>query len=145
MPKAGLTTGRASIWKVAARLKLRHRWIACRFLYELARCCQPPTQPVICKKTEEPTRALRYYAAPPSPTSVASETILFEDNGLQTTHADNQRVIHTFHAISDRDTLRIEASQQGSWQLPYEQIRVILPQGEKRTLHLATNGVPLTR
>ena len=97
------------------------------------------------QKTEEPTRALRYYAAPPSSASVASETILFEDNGLQTTHADDQRVIHAFHATSDRDTLRIEATQQGSWHLPYEQIRVILPQGEKRTLHLATNGVPLTR
>ena len=97
------------------------------------------------QKTEEPTRALYYYPAPPSSASVESKAILFEDDGLQTTHADDKRVIHAFHATSDHDTLRIEASQQGSWQLPYEQIRVILPQGEKRTLHLATDGVPLSR
>jgi len=97
------------------------------------------------EKTEEPTRALRYYPAPPSSTSVESKTILFEDNGLQTTHADNQRVIHIFRATSDRDSLRIEASQQGSWHLPYEHIRAVLPHGETRVLHLTTTGVPLKK
>ena len=95
------------------------------------------------RKTEEPTRSLRYYPAPSASTPVQSMATLFEDNGLQTTHADDQRVIHTFRATSDRDALHIEASQQGSWQLPYEQIRVILPAGENRTLHIATTGIPL--
>ena len=95
------------------------------------------------KKTEEPSRALRYYPAPPSTASVESKTILFEDNGVQTTHADDHRVIHTFIATSHRDTLRIEATQQGSWQLPYEHVRVILPERETRTLKLAATGVSL--
>ena len=90
------------------------------------------------QKTEEPSRALRYYPPPSSSTPVESDATLFEDNGLQTTHADDQRVIHTFRAISDRDTLRIEATQQGSWHLPYEHIRMVLPAGENRTLHIVS-------
>ena len=94
------------------------------------------------KKTEEPSRALRYYPVPSSAKATTS-TVLFEDNGLQTTHADDQRVIHTFNAASDRDSLRIEASQRGTWALPYQNIRVILPPDETRTLYLTSTSVPL--
>ena len=95
------------------------------------------------QKTEEPSRALCYYPAPASSTPLESSATLFEDNGLQTTHADDQRVIHTFRATSDHDSLRIEASQQGSWRLPYEHIRVILPASENRKLYIETTGIRL--
>ncbi len=97
------------------------------------------------QKTEEPSRALRYYPVPTSSETTVTSATLFEDNGLQTTHADSQRAIHTFNATSDHDSLRIEASQQGGWALPYQSVRVILPPSETRTLHLRSTGVSLTK
>ncbi|MEO7253166.1 MAG: TIM-barrel domain-containing protein [Casimicrobium sp.] len=95
------------------------------------------------KKTEEPTRALRYFAPPPASRLCTGSALLFEDNGLQTTDADDQHVVHTFNATSDSDGLRIHVSQRGNWALPYQSVRVILPRGETRPLHLTTTGVSL--
>ena len=94
--------------------------------------------------TEEPSRALRYY--PPEPGSAASTSAceLFEDDGLQAGDAPGQhRVLH-FAAAADVTTLRIAASDSGTWPLPYAGIRVVLPNGERRALTLtSTAGVPL--
>jgi len=95
------------------------------------------------QKTEEPSRALRYYPTPAVSWQSTNTAELFEDNGLQTTHAEDQRVIHAISATSDRDSLRVHASQRGIWPLPYQHIRVILPPGETRMLHLTSTGVPL--
>ena len=96
------------------------------------------------EKTEERSRALRYFPAPFSERVIETHAMLFEDNGLQTTHAADQCVIHDFHAVSTRDQLSLHATQQGSWTLPYASIRVVLPETEKRTLNLQSSGVRLT-
>ncbi len=97
------------------------------------------------EKTEESSRALRYYPTPQSDHAVETHTSLFEDNGLQTRNAVDHCVVHRFHATSTRDKLSIDATQQGTWTLPYESIRVALPESEKRTLNLQSTGVRLTQ
>ena len=96
-------------------------------------------------KTEESSRALRYYPAPPSDRAVETHASLFDDNGLQTTNAVDKHVVHHFHATSTRDTLSVDATHQGAWTLPYESIRVVLPDPEKRTMNLQSSAVRLTR
>ena len=99
-------------------------------------------------KTEERSRALRYYPSPPSDRALETHASLFEDNGLQTTNAADQCVVHHFHATSTRDELSIKATQQGTWTLPYESIRIVLPESEKRALDQLSpraSGVRLTQ
>ena len=96
-------------------------------------------------KTEESSRALHYYPAPPSNLAIETRASLFEDNGLQTTNSTDGYVVHHFHATSAGDELFLQTTQQGNWTLPYESIRVVLPEFEKRTLILQSSGVRLTR
>jgi alpha-glucosidase len=95
--------------------------------------------------TEEPSRALRYYppAAGGAPTTSVAE--LFEDDGLQVGDDVDRHVLHRFEARADAAGLRIAASQQGRWPLPYAKIRVVLPAGEQRPLVLSAGAVPLVR
>ena len=96
-------------------------------------------------KTEESSRALRYYPALPSDKPVETPAVLFEDNGLQTTNASDQHVIHDFRATSTLDKLSVVVTHQGTWTLPYDHMRVVLPESEKRSLNLQSSGVRLTR
>ena len=59
--------------------------------------------------------------------------------------APDRCVIHDFHATANRDTLLLQATQQGTWTLPYESIRVVLPERETRPLNLNFCGVRLTQ
>jgi alpha-glucosidase len=97
------------------------------------------------EKTEEPSRVLRYFPPPPSSSTVESSAVLFQDNGLQTTNATHQCVVHTFTAKSVDSELSIASTQIGNASLPYEHIRVALPTGEKRSLRLQHTGVRLTQ
>jgi alpha-glucosidase len=95
------------------------------------------------KKTEEPSRALHYFPPPPDSATVESRAVLFEDDGLQSTNAAHQSVVHTFIAKSVGTELSIAAKQSGSALLPYERIRVVLPKSETRSLQLQYAGVRL--
>jgi alpha-glucosidase len=95
-------------------------------------------------KTEESSRALRYYPAPPSHHSPETHASLFEDNGLQTTDAVDQHAVLHFSATAKPDTLMLQLTQLGTWRLPYEHIRVVLPASETRPLSLQSSGVRLT-
>jgi len=57
---------------------------------------------------------------------------------------EKHRRLH-FDARADAAGLRVSASEQGSWPLPYAQIRVVLPDAEVRTLSLSSAGVRLAR
>ena len=96
-------------------------------------------------KTEEPSRALRYYPAPPSDAVCATQATLYEDDGLQTAQGANQQKVHHFRATATRDQLTLTVSHEGAWTLPYEYIRIVLPDAEKRALLLQSSGVRLTR
>lgn len=95
--------------------------------------------------TEEPTRALHFYAPPAGAPPSSSHALLFEDDGLQAGDDASRHVLHRFEADAGPHGLRIAAAQTGGWPLPYAQIRVVLPEGETRPLTLVSGGVPLTR
>jgi len=92
-------------------------------------------------KTEEGSRALRYFPVPVAPGASESEARLFEDNGLQTTFASDECVTHAFHALASADSLQLSVTSEGTWTLPYSSIRVVLPTAEKRALQLPANGL----
>lgn len=97
-------------------------------------------------KTEETSRTLHYF---PPPVNVAAEsatdTVLYEDDGLQVVHGSDHHVLHRLCAHASASELRIEAKQEGSWPLPYRQIRVVLPRAEQRPLQLQSDAVTLVR
>jgi len=91
-------------------------------------------------RTEEPSRALLWFPGAESDTA----TPLYEDDGLQATGAPDRCVVHHLTASARGAALRLAMTSVGSWPLPYRQIRVVLPPGEKRKLELkATAGVAL--
>jgi alpha-glucosidase len=94
--------------------------------------------------TEEPSRALHYYPPPSDAPASTSSAELFEDDGLQAGNAAAHHRLHCFEASANRNALRIGASDTGGWPLPYTQIRVLLPKGEKRPLTLAAGRIVLT-
>ena len=96
-------------------------------------------------KTEESSRALRYYPGPPSDAIIQTQAQLFEDDGLQTTHAPDRCVAHQFRATATRTALSIQLQSHGSWALPYTHIRVQLPSTEQRVVALHTDGLRLSR
>ena len=94
--------------------------------------------------TEEPSRALHYYPPPADAPASTASAELFEDDGLQAGDAVARHRLHRFEARANRDALRVGASDTGAWPLPYTQIRVVLPKGEKRPLTLAAGRIVLT-
>jgi len=96
-------------------------------------------------RTDEPTRALRYYPPPRGAAPSNSTAELFEDDGLQAGNAGDRHVLHRFAASADDAALRIGATQTGSWPLPYARIRIVLPPGEQRRLELKPGRVALVR
>ena len=96
-------------------------------------------------KTEEPSRSLRYYPAPPSDAACTTQGTLFEDDGLQTAQGSTQYKAHHFCATATRDQLTLSVSHAGAWTLPYAHIRVLLPAAEKRALLMQSSGVHLTQ
>jgi alpha-glucosidase len=95
--------------------------------------------------TEEASRALCYFPAPPGNGPASSAAELFEDDGLQSGDEPSRHTVHHFKAVADSHTLRIEARRTGGWPLPYAQIRVVLPAGERRPLQLASDGIALAQ
>lgn len=97
-------------------------------------------------KTEEPSRAIRFY---PTPIDVignaiqTTDTVLFEDDGLQVANTPDRYVLHHLHATANRNRLSIKATQSGTWSLPYTKVRVVLPANESRTVELESSDTLL--
>jgi alpha-glucosidase len=87
-------------------------------------------------RTEEPSRALLWFPAREGD----GNAWLYEDDGAQAAGDDAHRVLHRFSAQSHAATLRLSLHSQGAWPLPYRQIRVVLPEGERRKLALMSSG-----
>ncbi len=92
-------------------------------------------------RTEEPSRALRWFA----PRDGTDAALLYEDDGLQAGSASSQQVVHRFRGEAHAASLRLTLTSEGAWPLPYRQIRVVLPDGEKRKVELVApaGGVAL--
>jgi alpha-glucosidase len=95
--------------------------------------------------TEEASRALRYYPRPAGAAGSRSSAELFEDDGKQSGNAPERHRLLRFDADASDATLRVVATDTGSWPLPYAQIRVLLPDGEARELTLAGSAIALIR
>lgn len=94
-------------------------------------------------RTEESSRALRWFPGPDG----QGTAWLFEDDGLQAAGTPDRQVVHRFTGDADASSLTLQLESEGSWPLPYPQIRVILPAGERRTLQCMPppGGVSLVR
>lgn len=95
-------------------------------------------------KTEEPSRCLRFFPSKPIGRPVTMQAVLFEDDGFQALFADDRCAVISVEATSADDALELSATRKGGWALPYESIRVVLPEGEIRALRLHAEGVRLT-
>jgi alpha-glucosidase len=94
-------------------------------------------------RTEEPSRALHWFAAP----SGQSSGLLYEDDGLRRGNAADDYRLHRLTARADAAALHLSLASEGEWTLPYVSLRVVLPAGETRalTLNSTSRGVTLRR
>jgi alpha-glucosidase len=87
-------------------------------------------------RTEEPSRALLWFPGKDG----AADALLFEDDGLQNAGTPDRQRVHRFAAIAHAARLDLSMASDGTWPLPYAQIRVVLPPGEARKLALSSAG-----
>lgn len=94
-------------------------------------------------RTEESSRALRWFPG----TNGRGTAWLFEDDGLQAAGTPDRQVVHRFAGDADTGSLTLQLESEGSWPLPYPQIRVVLPATERRALRCMQppGGVSLVR
>jgi alpha-glucosidase len=85
-------------------------------------------------RTDEPSRALHWFPGAEGD----GEALLYEDDGLHDAARPDRRVVHRFAAQARSAALQLTLASEGQWRLPYRQIRVVLPAGEKRPV----NGAP---
>jgi hypothetical protein len=87
-------------------------------------------------RTEEPSRALLWFPG----RSGDDAALLYEDDGLRHADAADRHVVHRFAAQAHAARLNLALASEGSWPLPYKQIRVVLPAGETRKVDIAAPG-----
>jgi alpha-glucosidase len=89
---------------------------------------------------DEPSRALRIFPGRGAGTSAYT---LYEDDGLTHGHrdADHAQIECTLDWTGR--ALRLDAIKRGRYRLPYAALRVRLPPGERRRLHMSGEGIAL--
>jgi alpha-glucosidase len=80
---------------------------------------------------DEPSRALLVY---PGERSGRSSAVLYEDDGIT---LDGPLTKVTVAMEWSEAEVQVEVSAQGGYELPYRQMRVVLPEGEGRTVRLS--------
>jgi alpha-glucosidase len=92
-------------------------------------------------RTEEPSRALLWFPG----RSGDDAALLYEDDGLRQAQAPDHHVVHRFTTQAHSARLNLTLSSDGTWPLPYRQIRVVLPAGETRKVDISApaSGVSL--
>jgi alpha-glucosidase len=86
--------------------------------------------------TDEPSRALLWFPGKDGTDSA----LLYEDDGRSHADAPDRHALHRFAASAHAATLQLTMDTQGTWPLPYKQIRVVLPATEKRRLALTPSA-----
>jgi alpha-glucosidase len=82
------------------------------------------------RRHDEPSRALLVF---PGERSGRSSAVLYEDDGISI----DAPVTKVTIAMEWSETeVRVEVSAQGDYGLPYRQMRVVAPEGERRTVRL---------
>jgi len=90
------------------------------------------------QRTDEPTRALLLFPALAPPRT----SRWIEDDGISLAGAKS---VMSCTLASDERGVRLEIEREGSFPLPSDRVRVVLPAGDKRMLAIdaATLGVPV--
>jgi len=89
---------------------------------------------------DEPSRALRIF---PGGGSGASVFTLYEDDGLTHRHRGGDCAELECRLEWTPRVIRVHVAKRGRYRLPYAQLRVIAPPGERRPLRLSGDGVAL--
>ena len=92
-------------------------------------------------RTEEPSRALLWFPG----RSGDDATLLYEDDGLRRAQTPDGHVTHRFTTQAHAARLNLALVSDGTWPLPYRQIRVVLPAAETRKVDISApaSGVSL--
>jgi alpha-glucosidase len=89
---------------------------------------------------DEPSRALRLY---PGSGRATTAFVLYEDDGHSLRYRDGDWAQVSFEMTTDPKNITLKARRSGRYHLPYEQIRVVLPKGERRRVRMRGDGVDL--
>jgi alpha-glucosidase len=99
------------------------------------------------RRTDEPSRALRLFPAPPDSGRTIRTSDWIEDDGVTERWKDGAlaRILCTL--IGDSGALQLVLARGGTASLPCDRVRIVLPPGETRNLvtESASLGVPVVR
>ena len=96
----------------------------------------------MARKHDEASRALRVY---PGRRPGESSFTLYEDDGATLRYRDGDYAELRCSLQWSSRAIRVHVRKQGSYDLPYAALRVVLPPGERRRLEVAGEGVDLGR
>jgi len=98
-------------------------------------------------RTDEPSRALRLFPAPPDSGRVVRTSRWIEDDGISGQWKDGLLATVQCTLTGDAETLALELHLEGTFQLPCGRVRIVLPPDEMRdiTVESASLGVPVAR
>jgi alpha-glucosidase len=103
-------------------------------MFVRAGCVLPITDSAsYAKLHDEPSRMFCIYPLRNSSSS-AVESELYEDDGLSNDYRNGRFAVLKFTLTHERDAIRLSIKREGSYQLPYDRVRIALPPGEKRKL-----------
>jgi alpha-glucosidase len=99
------------------------------------------------RRTDEPSRALRLFPAPPDAARVARTSAWIEDDGLTDDWKSGAFTRIRCTLDGDGGALRLALARDGAFALPCDRVRIVLPAGETRdvTVDGASLGVPVAR
>jgi alpha-glucosidase len=89
---------------------------------------------------DEPSRQVRVF---PAPERASASFALYEDDGISLRYRDGDFAEVVFDLQTTPEDIRLAARVTGRYQLPYRQISVEFPPGEKRRVSLSGSGVAL--
>jgi len=94
---------------------------------------------------DEPSRMLCLYPGRDGQAADAGfASDLYEDDGLSSRHRDGDWMLFTFSLAQRADELRLDIRRSGTFRLPWQRARVLLPPGEHRPLIVdAVSGGPV--
>jgi len=98
-------------------------------------------------RTDEPSRALRLFPAPPDSGRVVRTSRWIEDDGISGQWKDGLLATVQCTLTGEAETLALELHLEGTFQLPCGRVRIVLPPDEMRdiTVESASLGVPVAR
>jgi len=98
------------------------------------------------RRTDEPSRALRLFPAPPDGDPVARTSDWIEDDGVTERWKVGDRARIRCTLLGD-SALRLVLVRDGAFPLPCDRVRIVLPPGETRDVIVdsASLGVPIAR